>query len=164
MSVTLPRGSLVSWASTALNRAGRASKGLTVPRCSSVLVTQSCLDLCNPMDCSPPGSSVHGSLQARILDWVASKESAWMWETQVWSLSQKDSLEKEIATHSSVLAWRIPWQRSLVGYNSWYCTDSDTTDQLTLFTLISAAVSSEDCLHACSVISVVFDSVWPYGL
>ena len=32
---------------------------------------QSCLTLCNPMDCSPPGSSVHGILQARILKWVA---------------------------------------------------------------------------------------------
>ena len=40
-------------------------------RVSSVLVTQSCLTLCNPMDCSPPGSSVHGILQARILEWVA---------------------------------------------------------------------------------------------
>ena len=36
-----------------------------------VLVTQMCLTLCNPMDCSPPGSSVHGILQARILEWVA---------------------------------------------------------------------------------------------
>ena len=32
-----------------------------------VLVTQSCLILCNPMDCSPPGSSVQGILQATIL-------------------------------------------------------------------------------------------------
>ena len=41
---------------------------------------QSCLTLCNPMDCSPPGSSVHGILQARILEWVAisfSKGSSW---------------------------------------------------------------------------------------
>ena len=36
----------------------------------SVLVSQSC-QLCDPMDCSPPGSSVHGTLQARILEWVA---------------------------------------------------------------------------------------------
>ena len=36
-----------------------------------VLVTQSCLTLCHPMDCSPPGSSLHGILQARILEWVA---------------------------------------------------------------------------------------------
>ena len=35
------------------------------------LVTQLCLILCNPMDCSPPGSPVHGILQARILEWVA---------------------------------------------------------------------------------------------
>ena len=36
-----------------------------------VLVTQFCLTLCDPMDCSPPGSSIHGILQARILEWVA---------------------------------------------------------------------------------------------
>ena len=34
-------------------------------------VTQLCLTLCDPVDCSPPGSSVHGILQARILEWVA---------------------------------------------------------------------------------------------
>ena len=36
-----------------------------------MLVAQSCLTLCSPMDCSLPGSSVHGILQARILEWVA---------------------------------------------------------------------------------------------
>ena len=36
-----------------------------------VLVTQSCLTLCDPMDCSPPGSSVYGIFQARILEWTA---------------------------------------------------------------------------------------------
>ena len=34
-------------------------------------VAQSCPTLCNPMDCSLPGSSIHGILQARVLDWVA---------------------------------------------------------------------------------------------
>ena len=38
---------------------------------SKGLVAQLCLTLCNPMDCSPPGSSVHGILQTRILVWVA---------------------------------------------------------------------------------------------
>jgi len=33
-------------------------------------VAQSCLTLCNPMDCNLPGSSVHGILQARILEWA----------------------------------------------------------------------------------------------
>ena len=35
-----------------------------------VLGTQSCLTLCDPMDSSPPGSSVHGIFQARVLEWV----------------------------------------------------------------------------------------------
>ena len=44
-----------------------------LPQVISVLclVAQSCPTLCDPMDCSPPGSSVHGILQARILEWVA---------------------------------------------------------------------------------------------
>ena len=36
-----------------------------------VLVTQLCLTLCDSMDCSSPGSSIHGILQAKILEWVA---------------------------------------------------------------------------------------------
>ena len=43
-------------------------------------VAQSCPTLCHPVDCSPPGSSVHGILQARILEWVAisfSRGSSW---------------------------------------------------------------------------------------
>ena len=36
-----------------------------------MLVTQLCPTLCNPINCNPPGSSVHGILQARILEWVA---------------------------------------------------------------------------------------------
>ena len=37
--------------------------------CAKLL--QSCLTLCDPMGCSPPGSSVHGIFQSRILEWVA---------------------------------------------------------------------------------------------
>ena len=40
-----------------------------------VLVAQSCLTLCDPVDCSPPGSSVRGILQARILEWAAISSS-----------------------------------------------------------------------------------------
>ena len=48
--------------------------------CVCVLVIQWCPTLCNPMDYSPPGSSVHGVLQARILEWVtmpSSRGSSW---------------------------------------------------------------------------------------
>ena len=37
------------------------------------------------------------------------KRLSTMWETQVRSLGQEDPLEKEMATHSSTLAWKIPW-------------------------------------------------------
>ena len=39
--------------------------------CPKMLITQPCLTLCNPMACSPPGSSIHGILHARILELVA---------------------------------------------------------------------------------------------
>ena len=42
---------------------------------SASLHAQSCLIFCNPLDCSSPGSSVHGTLQARILEWVAISSS-----------------------------------------------------------------------------------------
>ena len=43
--------------------------------CMRVKSLQSCLTLCDPMDCSLPGSSVHGILQAGILEWVAMPSS-----------------------------------------------------------------------------------------
>ena len=48
--------------------AGREGK-LRISVCFKV--SESCLTLCDPRDCSPPGFSVHGILQARILEWVA---------------------------------------------------------------------------------------------
>ena len=43
----------------------------SLPSNVCVLVAQSCLTLCNPMYCSPPGTSAHGILWVRILEWVA---------------------------------------------------------------------------------------------
>ena len=42
-----------------------------------------------------------------------------MWETYVWSLGWEDTLEKGKATHSSILAWRIPWTVESMGSQSW---------------------------------------------
>ena len=50
------------------------------PWAGCMLSLQSCATLCNPMDCSPPGFSVHGIFQARLLEWVAvpsSRGSSW---------------------------------------------------------------------------------------
>ena len=49
---------------------------------SACVHAQSCLTLCNPMDCSLPGSSVHGILQARLLEWVAISFSRGIFLTQ----------------------------------------------------------------------------------
>jgi len=51
-------------------------------------------------------------------------------DTQVESLGGEDPLEKGMATHSRILAWRIPW--SLVGYSPWGHKQSDMSEQLTL--------------------------------
>ena len=85
------------------------------------LVVKSCLTLCNPMDRSPPGFSVYGLSQAKILEWVAIfftrgfpgrsvvKNCLQMQEMQIWSPGQEDPLEKEMETHASILAWESPW-------------------------------------------------------
>ena len=49
-------------------------------------------------------------------------------EIQVPSLVWEDPLEKEMATHSSILAWRIPWTEELAGYSPWGCKESETTE------------------------------------
>ena len=50
---------------------------------------QSCLALCDPIECSPPGSTVPGILQARTLEWVAiSFSNAWKWKVKVNLLSR----------------------------------------------------------------------------
>ena len=53
-----------------------------------------------------------------------------MWETWVRSLGWEDLLEKEVAAHSSTLAWKSHGQRSLVGYSPWGCKESDMTERL----------------------------------
>ena len=61
-----------------MNTAAAAAKSL-----------QSCPTLCNPIDGSPPGSPIPGSLQARILEWGAiSFSNAWKWKVKVKSLSR----------------------------------------------------------------------------
>jgi len=51
-----------------------------------------------------------------------------MQETWVLSLGQEDPLEKEMATHSSTLAWKFHARRSLVGYSPWGHKELDTTE------------------------------------
>ena len=52
-----------------------------------------------------------------LLWWLRGSHLPAMGETWVRSLGGEDPLEKEMATHSSILAWKTPWTRSLVGYS-----------------------------------------------
>ena len=90
-------------------------------------VAQSCLTLNDPIDGSPPGSSIHGVLQARVLEWVAiaffcleycKYNQFHYFKSQIRSLDEEDPLEKETATHSSTLAWRTPWTEEPGGLQS----------------------------------------------
>ena len=63
---------------------------------SCVLVTQSCPTLCYSMNCSPPGSAVHGILQARILEWVPMPRGSSLENLELRSPAlQADSLPSE---------------------------------------------------------------------
>ena len=51
-----------------------------------------------------------------------------MQETWVRSLGWEDPMEKEMATHSSILAWKIPWTEEPDRYSSWGCKELDRTE------------------------------------
>ena len=62
------------------------------------------------------------------------------WETCVWSLGWDDPLEKGMATHSSVLAWKIPWTEEPGRLSPWGRKELDTTERLH-FTSLSPSFS-----------------------
>ena len=76
-------------------------------------VTQSCLTLSDPMDCSPPGSSVHGIFQARVLEWGATAFSDSCFVNPMNSMKRqkdrtlKDEIPRSVAAqHGTGDEWR----------------------------------------------------------
>ena len=68
-------------------------EGVIIVHASAAKSLQSCPTLCDPRDCSPPGSPVPGILQARTLEWVAiSFSNAWKWKVKVKSISHVQPL------------------------------------------------------------------------
>ena len=72
------------------------------------LVTKSCLTLCSPVDYNPPGFSVHGFKFNHMLAQMVKNLPA-VQETWVQSMGWENPLEKEMATHSTILDWKLPW-------------------------------------------------------
>ena len=64
-------------------------------------------------------------------------------ESRVQSLGREDPLEKGMATHSSILAWRIPWTEEPDGLQSMGLQESDTTGRLTL-SIFSLSLNSTE--------------------
>ena len=76
-----------------------------------VLVTQLCLTLCDPMDCSPPGSSVHGILQARVTEWVAiSFSRACSWHRDWTQVSYLTGISFTVSATSENVLWIYEYQ------------------------------------------------------
>ena len=63
------------------------------------------------------------SLVAQLVESLPAMQKTW-----VQSLGQEDPLEKEVATHSNILAWKIPWTEGTDGYSPWSHKESDTSE------------------------------------
>ena len=93
---------------------------------------QLCLTLCNPIDGSPPGSSVPGILQARTLEWVAiSFSNAWKWKLKVKSLS-----------HAQLIV--SPWNEAYQAPPSMGCSRQEYWSGLPLPSLLQTPYNSLD--------------------
>ena len=61
-------------------------------------------------------------------------------EMCVQSLRQEDPLEQETVTLSSILPWKVPGQRSLMGYSPWGCKVSNATERLGMYIFLKARI------------------------
>ena len=145
-------------------------------------VTQLCPTPSDPMDCSPPGSSVHGIFQARVLEWGAIKNYYTIWldygSSAAWWLSSKESTCQ--IEEASSIPGRARFlggghgnpfqcsclenphgQRSLVGYSPWGCKELDKTES-TWPTCRHINIYLHTWKWKCR--SVLSHSLWPHGL
>ena len=109
-------------------------------------VAQSCPALCDPMDCSLPGSSVQGIFQAIVLEWIAISFSRDLPNTGIepgsptlWAKllpAEPPGKPRQWQPTSVLLPGESHGGRSLVGYSPWGRKESDMTEQLHFFTSI----------------------------
>ena len=82
-------------------------------------------------------------------------------ETWVQSLVWEDPLERGMATHSTVLAWRIPWTEEPGGlYSPWGLKESDMTEWWTLFILFASMWNEHSCMMVWTFFGIAFLWDW----
>ena len=101
----------------------------------------------------PPSRSLFSLLEREWYFKSNVKHPPPMQDTWVQSLGQKNPLEKGVATHFSILAWKSPWTEEPCGYSPWGCKELDTTEWLML-----SHFSHKWCLRDLEVKLVVSDS------
>ena len=111
-----------------------------------------CLPPCRARENAGSLPSLGDSLVAQLVENLPAMQETW-----VQSLGWEDLLEKEMATHSSILAWEIPWSQS--GYSPWGHKELDTTEQLSFLSLLPLVIRTYQTYR-----SVVSDSLQPHGL
>ena len=94
-------------------------------------VAQSCLTLCDPTDCSQPGSSIHGIIQVRIPEWVAIPSSRGSFWPQDWTLASPALAGRFFTTSPARKACLVQWiplsvDSPLLSW-SWFCRSSEAS-------------------------------------
>ena len=115
------------------------------------------IKLCNEQRCPHCVLLIYEITMTSLVAQTVKNPSA-MQEAQVRSLGQEDPLEKGMATHSSVLAWRIPWMEEPASPRG--CKESDRTERLTLLLVLLTLTT---CLRWClSYFSTAVQLFFPF--
>ena len=120
----------------------------------------SCVRLCDPMDCSPPGSSIHGILQARTLEWVAisfsraeSEEELKnkKWKRRVKNVGLKLNIQKtKIMASGPIASWEI---------------DGETVETVSDFIFWGPQITADgDCSHEMKRRLSWEEKLWPTSI
>ena len=80
---------------------------------------------------------------------------------QVWPHGRENPLEKAMATHSSILAWEIHGQKSLMGYSPWSCKQSDTNEHTHTHTQQSSHSLADEIIQPIKTNHAVFQGLFP---
>ena len=134
------------------------------PIANSCFLDQSCPAFCNPMDCSPPGSSAHGILHARILEWVAVPSSRGSSRPRDWicvsCIAGVRSVKMDIES-APLAEWLVSWP---VFFLSLCDLQEGLRHSVCSFKNWTLYLASLNILYYYISRSVMPNSLWPHGL